>query len=168
MPLEALKCPSCGSADVTEFKLGSYVCGHCEGIFKYVEPPAAINVRNEFCRCGNIIQAQCAICRTGMCADCGSGSKLDRKDPIESADGWYTLVTVATGGYALQVQAGIPVGLPRNASLRDLPLVAATAPGRVLQCRSQALDNGEWSPVRVDESGMAVGYVSAAKVWTRG
>src|ERR1700736_4220979 len=38
MPIETIKCQECGSADVTEFKPGSYVCGHCEAIFKHVTP----------------------------------------------------------------------------------------------------------------------------------
>ena len=38
MPIEPIHCEACGSRDVTEFKPGSYVCGHCEAVFKHVTP----------------------------------------------------------------------------------------------------------------------------------
>jgi DNA-directed RNA polymerase subunit RPC12/RpoP len=41
MPIETIKCQECGSADVTEFKPGSYVCSHCESVFKVVSTVGA-------------------------------------------------------------------------------------------------------------------------------
>jgi len=70
MPLETMKCQECGSADVTEFKPGTYVCGHCEVVFKYVDP-CAVKASPTFCACGNQIQFRCQICRTALlCAHC--------------------------------------------------------------------------------------------------
>jgi len=64
MPIETIKCQECGSAGVTEFKPGSYVCGHCEAVFKHVQPskPAI-----ELCSCGTFAIGHCHECGTPVC-----------------------------------------------------------------------------------------------------
>jgi thioredoxin 1 len=67
MPIETIKCQECGSADVTEFKPGSYVCGHCEAIFKHVQL-AGLGVGCEVDGCGVLAVGRCAICACAYCA----------------------------------------------------------------------------------------------------
>lgn len=66
MPVETIKCQECGSADVTEFKAGTYICGHCEAVFKHIDP-SRVTVQREFCECGGAIAFQCRVCHTGIC-----------------------------------------------------------------------------------------------------
>jgi hypothetical protein len=63
MPVETIKCRECGSADVTEFKAGGYVCGHCEAVFKHVDPSGTSS-----CSCGTFAIGRCAECHTPVCA----------------------------------------------------------------------------------------------------
>jgi len=63
MPTETIKCRECGSADVTEFKSGSYVCGHCEAIFKHVDPAGTVPQ----CRCGHYADGACPECGAPVC-----------------------------------------------------------------------------------------------------
>ncbi|MGA2165612.1 MAG: hypothetical protein ABSH36_14260 [Solirubrobacteraceae bacterium] len=65
MPVETIKCQECGSADVTEFKVGTYVCGHCEAIFKHVDPSGTAT-----CLCGTFAVGRCAECHIPICSDC--------------------------------------------------------------------------------------------------
>jgi len=67
MPIETIKCQECGSADVTEFKAGSYVCGHCEAIFKHVVPAAA-GGGCEIDGCGVPAVGRCSSCSRRFCA----------------------------------------------------------------------------------------------------
>jgi hypothetical protein len=62
MPVETIKCRECGSADVTEFKPGSYVCGHCEAIFKHAMSGDAT---------GGCQVDDCGVPAVGRCASCG-------------------------------------------------------------------------------------------------
>ena len=64
MPIETIKCKECGSADVTEFKPGSYVCGHCEAVFKHVDPS---RLGLEQCQCGTYAVGRCAECNEPIC-----------------------------------------------------------------------------------------------------
>lgn len=61
MPVETIKCRECGSAEVTEFKPGSYVCGHCEAIFKHVTPADGAGG----CQIGD-----CGVPAIGLCISC--------------------------------------------------------------------------------------------------
>jgi hypothetical protein len=63
MPIETIKCQECGSADVTEFKPGSYICGHCESVFKVVSTAA------ELCGCGTLAEGRCSDCGSWVCKD---------------------------------------------------------------------------------------------------
>jgi hypothetical protein len=63
MPVETIKCQECGSADVTEFKVDTYVCGHCEAVFKHVDPLSVSS-----CSCGTFAIGRCAICHMPVCA----------------------------------------------------------------------------------------------------
>ncbi len=71
MPVETVKCQECGSADVTEFKPGSYVCGHCESVFKYTNSagtstgPAGCEIDN----CGVLAIGKCSACARAFCGD---------------------------------------------------------------------------------------------------
>jgi hypothetical protein len=67
MALDAIACTGCGSTDVSEYKPGSYVCGHCDSVFKYLDP-SRVTVQRDFCECGAPIAFQCRACRTGICS----------------------------------------------------------------------------------------------------
>jgi hypothetical protein len=71
MPFEAIACTTCGSTDVQEVKPSTYFCNHCETVFKHIDP-TRISVDNApaFCSCGNPIEFQCQLCKTGMCFEC--------------------------------------------------------------------------------------------------
>jgi hypothetical protein len=69
MPVETIKCQECGSAEVTEYKAGSYVCSHCDAIFKHVDP-TRVTVAPAFCTCGNRIVFRCDLCQSGLCGEC--------------------------------------------------------------------------------------------------
>jgi hypothetical protein len=64
MPIETIKCQECGSADVTEFKPGSYVCGHCEAVFKHIDPSQSTS---EVCSCGTFAIGRCYECSVAVC-----------------------------------------------------------------------------------------------------
>jgi len=64
MALETIKCQECGAADVTEFKAGTYVCGHCETIFKHVEPSQG----GLACDCGTFAVGRCKACGAPVCS----------------------------------------------------------------------------------------------------
>lgn len=65
MPVETIKCNECGSVEVTEFKAGSYVCSHCEAVFKHVDPSGTAS-----CSCGTFAVGRCAECQMPVCVDC--------------------------------------------------------------------------------------------------
>ena len=73
MPVETIKCRECGSPEVTEFKSGSYVCGHCEAVFKYVRPAGAV-VGCEIDGCGVPPVGRCEECGRALCATHGSAA----------------------------------------------------------------------------------------------
>jgi hypothetical protein len=84
MPLEALSCTKCGSSDVLEVKPGTFFCNYCETIFKYVSPnQVAVSYRPDFCSCGNQIQVQCNVCKTGMCWSCDVTTKSYEFVPVK-------------------------------------------------------------------------------------
>jgi hypothetical protein len=64
--IETIKCSECGSADVLELKTGSYVCSHCEAVFKHVDP-SKIALTAEVCRCGRLMVARCNSCSAPLC-----------------------------------------------------------------------------------------------------
>jgi chemotaxis protein histidine kinase CheA len=66
MPIETIKCQECGSVDVTEFKPGSYVCRHCEAVFKHLDP-SKLTLTNELCACGTFAIGHCAECAAPVC-----------------------------------------------------------------------------------------------------
>lgn len=66
MPVETIKCQECGSADVTEFKTGSYVCGHCEAVFKHV-PHAWTALGCQMDDCGVLAVGRCRVCKRAFC-----------------------------------------------------------------------------------------------------
>jgi len=64
MPIETLKCQECGSAEVTEFKPETYVCGHCESVFKSVNAE-----QSPSCGCGTFAIGRCAQCGVAVCGE---------------------------------------------------------------------------------------------------
>ena len=71
MAVESIVCPHCGSGDVTEVKLNTYFCNHCETISKYFDPSKTTVVSSPaFCTCGNKVEFQCNLCAKGLCALC--------------------------------------------------------------------------------------------------
>lgn len=104
MPVEAIQCKSCGSSDVTEFKPGSYVCGHCEAVFKHIRPAGSGSaVGCEIDDCGVTSVGRCSTCgrafcrshqaRVDFCSAC-QAEKLGRKQHLDlevreaAARGW--------------------------------------------------------------------------------
>jgi len=71
MPLEAIACTRCGSTDVQEVKPSTYFCNHCETVFKHIDPThLTVDNAPAFCSCGNPIEFQCQLCKTGICLAC--------------------------------------------------------------------------------------------------
>jgi hypothetical protein len=64
--VESIKCQECGSGEVTEFKHGSYVCGHCETIFKWTNPGTGF-VGCEVDGCGITPIGRCSTCGRAYC-----------------------------------------------------------------------------------------------------
>lgn len=85
MPVETIKCQECGSADVTEFKAGSYVCGHCGAVFKHVAP-AGVAVGCQIEGCGVLAIGRCRVCKRAFCGTHqardyeGPGAGIPRSD----------------------------------------------------------------------------------------
>ena len=157
MSFEVIKCPACGSAEVMEYRAGSYICRYCDTAFKHVDPsPTTVTVRSEFCRCGNLAQGQCGTCHSGICGRCVWGRAEDARhhDPLRFSGSWFKLIAIASGGYQLEV--GRCVG--DHFSIW-------TAVGGFLQWRGDALERGDWRPVQVGDSGAIAGYVPTEKVW---
>jgi hypothetical protein len=67
MPVETIKCQECGSADVNEFKAGSFVCQHCEATFKHIHSGGA-QVTCAIDGCGVSAIGRCRQCGRGFCA----------------------------------------------------------------------------------------------------
>lgn len=71
MPFEAIACTRCGSTEVQEVKPSTYFCNHCETVFKHIDPTRlTVDHGPAFCSCGNPVQVQCQVCKTGVCRDC--------------------------------------------------------------------------------------------------
>ena len=71
MPIESIKCPDCGSSDVTKLRSGSYVCQHCESVFK-VYDPQVVTIAPAFCGCGRVVEVQCQRCEAKICGHCNA------------------------------------------------------------------------------------------------
>ena len=81
MPIETIKCQECGSADVTEFKSGTYVCGHCESVFKYT--------KTEEGHAGPVACETCGVLAVGRCRDCARPFCADHQAKnSQTADTW--------------------------------------------------------------------------------
>jgi ribosomal protein S27AE len=65
LSLEPLRCTECGSPDVTAFKPGTYVCGHCETVFKLALSPGPGSVA-AVCEV-----EECGVGAVGRCGRCG-------------------------------------------------------------------------------------------------
>jgi hypothetical protein len=83
MPLESLICSHCGSSEVKEVKVNTYFCGHCEGIFKLVDPKS-VTITNypSFCSCGEKVAAKCQLCDATMCATCDAGGRTENWEGV--------------------------------------------------------------------------------------
>lgn len=68
MPTETLRCRECGSPEITEFKPATFVCNHCEAVFKYVDP-TRLTVDVAKCACGFNSIAACVACSKPLCSD---------------------------------------------------------------------------------------------------
>ena len=67
MPLEALACTRCGSADVEEVKPKTFFCNYCDTVFKQIDPNSFTVAHSPtFCSCGNLVTAQCQFCHAGF------------------------------------------------------------------------------------------------------
>lgn len=68
MSVKAIKCPSCGSPKVVEFKLDNFICGHCDTKFKWDNPKAKkVSLEKQTCKCGCEASAKCVECGTPLC-----------------------------------------------------------------------------------------------------
>ena len=94
MPIETIKCQECGSADVTEFKSGSYVCGHCEAVFKHLGLAASsASIGCELRGCGVVAVGRCDRCSRAFCTShrnvgslrhCGECSTVEQEIAFEA------------------------------------------------------------------------------------
>jgi hypothetical protein len=87
MPVETIQCQQCGSADVTEFKPGSYVCGHCEAVFKHIDPMKA-GTGCEVDGCGVLAIGRCKRCESAYCASHGGGKATCEPCVTKSSQGF--------------------------------------------------------------------------------
>jgi hypothetical protein len=83
VPIETIKCQECGSADVTEFKPGTYVCGHCEAVFKHVAQAREV-VGCEVDNCGVLAVGRCELCGRAFCGTHG-GQKTCEPCSVEAS-----------------------------------------------------------------------------------
>jgi hypothetical protein len=67
VPTELIKCPNCGSSGATEFKPESFVCRHCEAVFRFVEPGGGGPLGCRVGSCGVIALARCTLCHRPFC-----------------------------------------------------------------------------------------------------
>lgn len=68
MPVETIKCRECGSTEVTEYKPGSYVCSHCDAIFKHIRPASGGGAAGcEIDGCGATSLGRCSACGRRFC-----------------------------------------------------------------------------------------------------
>lgn len=65
MAIESIKCNECGSVEVTEFKHATYICGHCETVFKWSSGAAFF--APESCNCGKSAAGRCKSCEKPIC-----------------------------------------------------------------------------------------------------
>lgn len=89
MPLQALACTQCGSADVQALKADTYFCNHCETVFKHVDP-SRVTAQPEFCECGGAIAFECRICHSKICRGHDAWGQYPKTSPkgYESAERW--------------------------------------------------------------------------------
>ena len=87
MPTEIIKCTACGSTDVTEFKPDTFVCGHCEAVFKHVSLPGGGAAG---CQVPSAQGTSCGVAAIGRCIDCGHAffraSHKGRRFQVEYVD----------------------------------------------------------------------------------
>jgi hypothetical protein len=68
MSIETIRCRECGSADMTEFKPSSYVCGHCEALVNAIRPTSAgLAAACEIAACGVRAVGRCFSCGQAFC-----------------------------------------------------------------------------------------------------
>jgi hypothetical protein len=87
MAVETIKCRECGSAEVTEFKPGSYVCGHCEAVVKHMTPAVGAAPGCEIRACGVMAVGRCYSCGRAFCS---SHKAHDRYDYDTRRSYFYT------------------------------------------------------------------------------
>lgn len=141
MPLESVACPKCGSSDIIEYKAGSYICQHCDGVFAHINPSSVtVSVRREVCRCGNNSQGKCGTCDSAICGGCiiGRAEELRHKDVWLEGGGWYKLLGVESGGYRLEVGSN------------SCGMFYSRTVSNELKWRKQVLERGQWRKVADD------------------
>jgi hypothetical protein len=70
MPIETVKCPSCGSPETIELKPDSYICKYCETKFKWIDPSVQhVKIEKPICSCGHEAAGFCIKCATPVCAN---------------------------------------------------------------------------------------------------
>jgi hypothetical protein len=129
MPLEAVACTSCGSPEVSEYKPGSYVCGHCDTVFRHVDPSRfTVTQAPQVCDCGHQADGQCTDCGRWVC---------NRHRGRYDVDYWWR---PAAEGYA--VDGLQPTSTPRPHILpSDLPLSFDLSLSHDLHSESKGADD---------------------------
>jgi hypothetical protein len=103
MTLEAIACSHCGSSAVKEVKADTYFCDHCETVFKHIDPALlGSNHVQSFCSCGGAVEAQCQICRRGVCRRCDAPQAL--VDPDRFGDPYC--IPTSSSGYLVRLGSG--------------------------------------------------------------
>lgn len=68
MPSEAVSCPNCGSSACTEYRDNSFVCQHCDRVFRWTNPnERTVTLKASHCKCGTNAMGRCIQCGEGVC-----------------------------------------------------------------------------------------------------
>jgi ribosomal protein L7/L12 len=133
MPVETIKCRECGSADVTEFKPGSYVCAHCEAIFKHVLSGGTV-VGCEIEGCGVTAIGRCQSCGHAFCAthqarDVGADGTLTR--PLLDSCALCYLVVILENAGDRTIEVIRVIRKWTNWGLKEAKSLVDSAPGPI-------------------------------------
>jgi hypothetical protein len=72
MESKSLKCPECGGwRDLAKVDPDTYRCPYCEIMFTLVDSRLIrVKIQRDYCLCGNPVEFQCQLCRSGLCEEC--------------------------------------------------------------------------------------------------